>query len=82
MYNTLAFMGAKIGKESKCQTRITAAEMSFMRTTAKYIWRDYKRNDDILKELKMEPVMRKIIKYKNNWIHHVNRIRICLVFVL
>jgi hypothetical protein len=32
------------------KTRITAAEMRFMRTTAKYIWSDYKRNDDILKE--------------------------------
>jgi hypothetical protein len=63
------------------KTRITAAEMSFMRT-AKYIWSDYKRNDDILRELKTEPVMGKIIKYKNNWIQHVNRMRICLVFVL
>jgi hypothetical protein len=39
--------------------RITAAEMRFMRTTAKYIWSDYKRNDDTLKELKTEPVMGK-----------------------
>jgi hypothetical protein len=41
----------------------TAAEMRFMRTTAKYIWSDYKRNYDTLKELKTEPVMRKIKKY-------------------
>jgi hypothetical protein len=34
------------------RTIITAAEMRFMRTTAKHIWSDYKRNDDILKELK------------------------------
>jgi hypothetical protein len=46
------------------KTRITAAEMRFMRTTAKCIWCDYKRNDDILKELKTETVMRKILKYK------------------
>jgi hypothetical protein len=30
-----------------------------MRTTAKYIWSDYKINDDILKELRTEPVMEK-----------------------
>jgi hypothetical protein len=46
-----------------------------MRTTAKYIWSDYKRNDDILKELKTEPVMGKILKYENNWIQHVNMIQ-------
>jgi hypothetical protein len=57
------------------KTRITAAEMRFMRTTAKYIWSDYNRNDDMLKELKTEPVMGKILKYKNNWIQHVNRIQ-------
>jgi hypothetical protein len=59
------------------KTRITAAEMRFMRKTTKYIWGDYKRNDDIglLKELKTEPVMGKILKYKNNWIQHVNRMQ-------
>jgi hypothetical protein len=49
--------------------------MRFMRTTAKYIWSDYKRNDDIIKELKTEPVIRKIQKCKNNWIEHSNRMR-------
>jgi hypothetical protein len=34
------------------KTRITAAEMRFVRTTAKYNWGDYNGNDDILKELK------------------------------
>jgi hypothetical protein len=59
------------------KTRITAAEMRFMRKTTKYIWSDYKRNDDIglLKELKTEPVMGKILKYKNNWIQHANRMQ-------
>jgi hypothetical protein len=45
------------------------------RITAKYIWSDCKRNDDILKELKTEPVMGKILKHKNNWIQHVNRMQ-------
>jgi hypothetical protein len=57
------------------RTRIRAAEMRFTRTTAKYIWSDYKRNYDILKELKTEPVMGKILKYKNSWIQHVNRMQ-------
>jgi hypothetical protein len=41
------------------RTRITAAEMRFLRATAKYIWSDYMRNDDMLKELKTESVMGK-----------------------
>jgi hypothetical protein len=53
-----------------------SAEMRFMRTTAKYIWSNYKRNDGILKDLKTETVMGKILKYKNNWIEHVNRMQI------
>jgi hypothetical protein len=57
------------------KTRTTGAEMRFTRTTAKYIWSDYKRNDDILKQLKTEPVMGKILKYKNNWIQHVKRMQ-------
>jgi hypothetical protein len=57
------------------KTRITAAEMRFIRTTVKYILRDYKRNNDVMKELKTEPVMGKILEYKNNWIQHVNRMQ-------
>jgi hypothetical protein len=57
------------------KTRISAAEMRFMRTTAKYIWSNYIRTDGILKYLKTEPVMGKILKYKNSWIPHVNRMQ-------
>jgi hypothetical protein len=56
------------------KTRITAAETRFMRKTAIYIWSDYKRND-ILKELKTESVTGKMLKYKNNWIQHVNKMQ-------
>jgi hypothetical protein len=35
----------------------------------------YKRNYEILKELKIEPVMGKILKHKNNWIQGVNRMQ-------
>jgi hypothetical protein len=47
------------------KSRIAAAEMKFMRKTAKYTWQDHKRNQDITEELKMQPVIEKINNYKN-----------------
>jgi len=52
--------------------RITAAEMKHMRT-AGYIWTDYKTNAQIAKELKITPILDKLLEYKRNWIQHVNR---------
>jgi hypothetical protein len=51
--------------------RITAAEMKYMRTTG-YIWTDYKTNLQIAKELKITPILDKLLEYKRNWIQHVN----------
>jgi hypothetical protein len=53
--------------------RITAAEMKYMRIPAGYTWRDYKTNTQIAKELKITPVLDKLLEYKRNWIQHVNR---------
>ena len=53
--------------------RITAAEMKNMRRTAGYIWTDYKTNTQITKELKITPILDKLLEYKGNWIQHVNR---------
>jgi hypothetical protein len=53
--------------------RITAAEMKYMRITAGYIWTDYKANKQIAKELKITPILYKLLEYKRNWIQHVNR---------
>jgi hypothetical protein len=53
--------------------RITAAEMKYMRRTAGYIWTDYKTNMQITKELKITPILDKLLEYKRNWIQHVNR---------
>jgi hypothetical protein len=50
--------------EGKKQTIITAPEIRFKRQTAKYTQMDYKRNKDILKELKPETTLDKISKYK------------------
>ena len=52
---------------------ITAAEIKYMRRTAGYIWTDYKTNAEIAKELKITPILDKLLEYKRNWIQHVNR---------
>jgi hypothetical protein len=53
--------------------RITAAEMKYLRRTARYTWTDHKTSTEIAKELNITPVLDKIQEYKRNWIHHVNR---------
>jgi len=53
--------------------RITAAEMKYMRRTAGYTWTDYKTITQITKELKITPILDKLLEYKRNWIQHVNR---------
>jgi hypothetical protein len=53
--------------------RITAAEMKYMRRTAGYTWTDHKTNTQIAKELKLTPILDKLLEYKRNWIQHVNR---------
>jgi len=47
--------------------RITAAEMKYMRT-AGYTWPDYKTNAQIAKELKLTPILDKLLEYKRSWI--------------
>jgi hypothetical protein len=44
-----------------------------MRRTAGHIWTDYKTNAQIAKELKITPILDKLLEYKRNWIQHVNR---------
>jgi hypothetical protein len=53
--------------------RITAAEMKYKRRTAGYIWTDYKTNKQIAKELKITPILDKLLEYKRGWIQRVNR---------
>jgi Tfp pilus assembly protein PilZ len=55
------------------KSRITLAEMKFMRRTAQYTWKDYKTNEDILLELKINPVVKKIHNCRNKWIQNVRR---------
>jgi hypothetical protein len=48
--------------------------MKYMRKTARYIWTDCKTNAQIAKELKITPILDKLLEYKRNWLQHVNRI--------
>jgi len=50
-----------------------AAEMKYMRRTAGYTWTDRKTNARIEKELKITPVLDKLLQYKRSWIQHVSR---------
>ena len=47
--------------------------MKYMRRTAGCIWIDCKTNAQIAKELKITPILDKLVEYKRNWIQHVNR---------
>jgi len=53
--------------------RITAAEMKYMRRAAEYTGTYYKTNAHIAKELKITPILDKLLEYKRSWIQHVNR---------
>jgi hypothetical protein len=44
-----------------------------LRRTARYVWIDWKTNTQIAKELKITPILDKLLEYKRNWIQHVNR---------
>ena len=77
LYNTLGLPVLLYGSETwtvkaRDVRRITAAAMKYMRT-AGYPWTDYKTNTQITKELKITPVLDKLLEYKRNRIQHVNR---------
>ena len=42
--------------------RITAAEMKYMRGTAGHTWTDYRANAQIAKELKITPILDKLLE--------------------
>ena len=76
--NTLALPVLLCGSETwtikaRDARRITAAEMKYTIRTAGYTWTDYKTKTQIAKELKITPVLDKLLEYKRNWIQHVNR---------
>ncbi|KAJ4448977.1 hypothetical protein ANN_00369 [Periplaneta americana] len=46
-----------------------------MRYTAGYTKWDHKRNEDVMEELQLEPVINHVKHYRNNWINHLHRMR-------
>ena len=77
LYNTLARPVLSYGSEAWTLrnheiSRITACEIRFMRT-AGYTKFDHKRNEDVLKQLKVTPVMDYIWQYQENWRNYVHR---------
>ena len=70
-YNTLALPVLLYGSETwtikaRDARRITAAEMKYMRRTVGYTWTDYKTNTQITKELKITPILDRLLEYKRN----------------
>jgi hypothetical protein len=55
-----------------------------MRRMAKYTytWQDYKTNENILSELKINPVVKKIPNYINKWIHVPRTDRDSLIYFI
>ena len=78
LYNTLALPLLLYGSETwtikaREARKITAAEMKCMRRTAGYTRTDYKTNTQIAKELKVTPILDKLLEYKRNCVRNVNR---------
>ena len=67
LYNTLALPVLLYGSETwtvkaRDARRITAAEMKYMRKTARCTWTDHKTNAQIAKELKITPILDKLLE--------------------
>ncbi|KAJ4438276.1 hypothetical protein ANN_14215 [Periplaneta americana] len=50
----------------KDESRITVNEMKFMSYTAGYTKWDHKRNEDVMEELQLEPIINHVKHYRNN----------------
>ena len=78
LYNTLTLPVLLYSSETwtikaRDARRITAAKMKYMRRTAGYTWTDYNINTQITKELKITPILDKLLEYKRNWMQHVKK---------
>jgi hypothetical protein len=70
----LSKMEAKFGSLGKrIKKKLTSVEIKFFIRTAGYTFFDHKRNEEILEQLKVEPVDEKLRRYKSNWLQHVTR---------
>jgi hypothetical protein len=78
LYNTLALPVLLYGSKTwtikaRDASTISTAEMKYMRRTAGYTLTDYKTNTQIAKELKITPILDKLLEYNRKWIQHLNR---------
>ena len=75
LYNTLALPTLCYGSEAwtlrRMDGQITTSEMRFMSFTAGYTKWNHIRNDVIMKELQVQPVLDFIQKYQKNWNDHM-----------
>jgi hypothetical protein len=67
--NILSLSALLYGSESctmkaRDKSRITVAEMIFMKMTVTYIWMDHRRSKDILKELKADRIFDRIQNFE------------------
>jgi hypothetical protein len=53
--------------KQKSKSLTTASEIKFIWITATYPWVHYKKNEDMLQELKTEIISDKILKHKAEW---------------
>jgi hypothetical protein len=53
--------------------QLTSIEMKFFRRTVGYTLFDHKRNE-LMEELKVQPVDKKLRRYVSNWLQHVTRL--------
>jgi len=61
------YMEVKLGpSEERIKKRLISIENKFFRT-ASYTQFDHKRNEEILEELKGEPIDEKLRRYKSIW---------------
>jgi len=51
----------------------SAIKQVMSQSMSQYTWTDYKTNTQITKELKITPILDKLLEYKRNWIQHLNR---------
>jgi len=58
----------------KDKSKITSVAIKFTRRTAKYTRQDYKTNEDMLSELKINPTVKKIQNNRNKWTQQVQQI--------
>ncbi|KAJ4450125.1 hypothetical protein ANN_01532 [Periplaneta americana] len=84
LYKTLAQPVLSYGSEAwtvknKDVSRITASQMRFMRATAGYTRWDHKKNEDLMQELQIEPIMQFISKYQLQWKGHLERMNRCRI---